>query len=178
MVNPSPPPLHSRVTMPKTLKTSSSVWTAVFRRIVAHLEQDPNIRRVVGSDRVRSWKGVPGDKAPFSPATGQPVLRLTPNPQGVDWYSPDTHAGTLYVLVELAVISLCIDDVADLWDLVVAALAPSDMTLVSDLVAAGAETGEIVCSDPAFDPQPAAQPEGCFFATGRLHLRVLRMVNP
>jgi len=160
--------------VPKTLRTNASAWTKVFRRLVQQLESDPDVRRVVGADRVRSWKGTPGDKSPFVPASGQPVLRLTPNPNGVDWYSPDAQAGTLYVLVELAVASLCIDDVADLWDLVVAALSPSGRALMTDLIAAGAETGECVFSDPAFDPQPAAQPDGQFLATGRFHLRVLR----
>jgi hypothetical protein len=163
--------------VPKTLKTNSSVWTKVFRRIVQQLETDPDLRRVVGTLNLRSWKGVPGDKDPLTPALGQPAMRLTPNPAGVDWYSPDTHAGTLAVLVELAVASLAIDDVADLWDLVVSALEPGD-TFAADLRAAGAETGEIVCSDPAFDPQPAAKPDGMFLATGRFHLRVLRMVSP
>ena len=91
--------------MPKTLKTKASAWTKVFRRIVFQLELDPDIRRVVGADRVRSWKGLPGDRSPFAPASGKPVLRLTPNPRGVDWYSPDTQAGTLYVLVEMGVTS-------------------------------------------------------------------------
>src|SRR4051812_33327755 len=98
--------------MPKSLKTIQSVWTKVFRRIVQQLEQDAEIRRVLGADNLRSWKGVPGDKAPFSPTTTNPVARLTPMPAGVDWYSPDTQAGTLGVGVELAVMSLAIDDVA------------------------------------------------------------------
>jgi hypothetical protein len=164
--------------VPKSLKTNSSGWTKVFRRIVQQMETDPDFRRVVGVDRLRSWKGVPGDKAPFLPATGAPVVRLSPQPRNVDWHSPDTQAGTLVVVVEIAVISLCIDDIADLWDLIVQALRPGNGTLAQDLVSLGAETGEIVFSDPAFDPKPDAEPEGMFLASGRFSLRVLRSVNP
>jgi hypothetical protein len=162
--------------MPKSLKTSLSVWTRVFRRIVQQLKTDPDFRRVVAD--FRSWEGVPGDKTPPNPNVGAPFVRLTPQPMGVDWYSEDTQAGTLYVLVEIVVSSLCVDDVADLWDVVVQALRPGNGTLCRDLIAVGAETGEIVFSDPAFDPQPAAESEGQFSATGRFHLRLLRSVNP
>jgi hypothetical protein len=164
--------------VPKTLKVQLSNWTRVFRRIIEQLECDPEIRRVVGTDHLRSWKGVPGDRAPLSPSSGSPIIRLTPNPGDVDWYSPDTQAGLLAVRVELAVQSLCIDDVADLWDLIVSALSPESNTLCADLRTAGAETGEIVFNAPAFDPQPSAEPEGQFFAIGRFQLRVLRLINP
>ncbi len=139
--------------MPKSLKTPASVWTAVFRRIVQQVEADANLRRVVGPENVRSWKGVAADKAPFAPSSTAPIVRLTPRPTSVDWFSPDAQIGTLEVLVEIAVGSLSIDDVTDLWDLFVTALAPGvaggTSSFALDLVALGAETGEIVFSDPA-----------------------------
>jgi hypothetical protein len=164
--------------MPKSLKTNSCAWTKVFRRIVKQIETDPDLRRVVGVDHIRSWRGVPGDKSPFTPSSGAPILRLTPQPRNVNWYSPDSQIGTLFVAVELAVQSLSIDDVVDLYDLIVQALRPSNDTLTRELVALGAETGEIVFSDPAFDAQPGAEPEGMFYATGQFQLRVIRTVNP
>jgi hypothetical protein len=169
--------------MPKSLKTPSSVWSKVFRRIVLQLENDATVRRAVGIDNIRSWKGVDGDKSPFEPKPNAPVLRLTPQPRNVDWYSPDMQAGELWVQVEMGLVSLCIDDVADLWDVVVNAIRPGVLDTAGhlfalDLVALGAETGEIVFSDPAFDPQPFAEPEGCFFAAGHFRLRMLRSVNP
>jgi hypothetical protein len=169
--------------MPKSTKTNASVWTRVFRRIVQQIETDPDMRRIFGPDNVRSWKGVPADKAPFEPTASKPVARLTPNPSNVDWFDPATQAGTLSVLVELAVSSLCIDDVADLWETIVQAVRPgatdgAGNSFALDLVALGAETGEIVFSDPAIDPRPEAEPEGRFFATGRFRLGVLRPLNP
>jgi hypothetical protein len=170
--------------MPKSLKTNPSVWTRVFRRIVQQLENDPDVKRVVGLANLRSWKGIPGDKAPFEPLQNAPIVRLTPNPANVDWYSPDMQAGTLWVLVELAIPSLCVDDVSDLWDVIVHALLPGGPSVGGgtsfqfDLVGFGAETGEIVFSDPAFDPKPAHEPEGVFLAEGKMHLRLLRTVYP
>lgn len=171
--------------MAKVLKTPTSVWTAVFRRIIQQLKNDPAVKRVVGLENLRSWEGVPGDKNEFVPTSNAPVVRLTPWPQGVDWYSPDLQAGTLSVRIELGVQTLCIDDVADLWDIIVAALQPGGTPVPStgtdfaqDLVTLGAETGEIVFSDPAFDPQPQASDDGFFFAAGHFRLRLLRSVNP
>jgi hypothetical protein len=169
--------------MAKSLKTPTSVWTAVFRRIIQQLENDPNVRRAVGLHNLRSWKGVPGDKNEFAPTSNAPVVRLTPQPRNVDWYSPDMQSGDLWVQVELAVQSLCIDDVADLWDILVNAIRPGalDSTgglFAQDLVTLGAESGEIVFSDPAFDPKPQASDDGFFFAAGHFRLRLLRSVNP
>jgi hypothetical protein len=171
--------------MAKALKTPTSVWTAVFRRIIQQLKNDPAIKRVVGLDHLRSWEGVPADKSEFAPSSNAPVVRLTPQPRNVDWYSPDMQSGELWVQVELAVQTLCIDDVADLWDIVVAALQPagpavptSGNSFAQDLVTLGAETGEIVFSDPAFDPQPQASDDGFFFAGGHFRLRVLRREYP
>jgi hypothetical protein len=170
--------------MPKSLKTPQSVWTKVFRRIVQQAENDPAVRRVVGPN-IRSWKGVQSDRTPMEPSSDAPVLRLTPQPRNVEWYSPNAQLGQLYVQVEIAVQSLCIDDVADLWDIVVQSLQPSGPALPStgisfaqDLIALGAETGEIVFSDPAFDAQPFAEPEGIFFAAGHFRLRCLRTEYP
>jgi hypothetical protein len=164
----------------KSLKTRTSAWTAVFRRVVQQLKDDPDVRRVVGVQNLRSWEGVPADKAPMTPSATAPVIRLTPQPDHVGWYSPDAQSGTLIVRVELAVMSLCIDDVVDLWDLLVAALGPgtagSSGTFSADLVALGAETGEIVFTDPANDPRPDASPEGQFLAQGYFALTVLRPI--
>ena len=160
--------------MPKKLHTPTSIWTAVYRRIVGELERDSRLKSVLGRDGLRSWAGVPCDLNPFVPALDRPLVRLTPTPLGVDWYSPDLHSGTLYVHVELAVASLCIDDVADLWDLIVEALTPADNALCLALVELGAETGEIVCDAPPFDPRPEAKPTGYFLAVGRFHLTVNR----
>src|SRR3954447_22849155 len=164
--------------MPKSLKTNQSSWTKVFRRLVQQVETDPGIRRIIGVQNIRSWKGEAGDKNPFAPAASSPVVRLTPQPRAVEWYSPDTQMGMLNVVAELAVPSLCIDDVVDLWDVLVQALRPGNGTLAQELLALGAETGEIVFSDPALDPRPGADPEGFFLAVGQFRLRVARMVNP
>lgn len=163
--------------MPKSLSTSQSVWTKVFRRIVSQLESNAEFRRVVGRDNLRTWSGnTVIDRAPFEPTSGAPIVRLTPQPGAVQWYSPELQSGILRVHVELGVQSLCVDDVADLWDLIVQSLRPGDAMFTGDLVDMGAETGLIVFSDPAFDPQPQAEPVGYFFARGFFNLTLLRSV--
>lgn len=162
--------------MPKTLKTNLSVWTKVFRRIVQQMETDAELRRIGVGDRLRSWKGVTADKAPFAPSVGTPVVRVTPYPAGVDWYDPSSQSGTLVVLVELGIASLCIDDVADLWDLIVSAVSPCVAGFSRELVELGAETGEITFTNPAFAAQPAESPEGAFYAQGRFELRLIRQL--
>jgi hypothetical protein len=168
--------------MPKALKTNTSKWTAVFRAIVQQLKNDPDVKRVIGLDNLRTWDGSPGDKMAFAPTNNRPVVRLTPQPRNVEWYSPDMQAGRLYVQVELAVQSLCIDDVLDLWDLILYPIRPGATNAAGsffflDLTAVGAETGEIVFSDPAFDPQPGTDQEGFFLASGHFHLTVQRFIG-
>jgi hypothetical protein len=169
--------------MPKSLRTKNCVCTKVFRRIVQQLKNDPEVRRVVG-DALRSWEGVTGDKDPFVPSGSKPVVRVTPQPESEGWFSPDSMREELVVVVELGISSLCIDDVNDLYDLIVQALQPGGKSTIAggidfaqDLVQVGAETGEILFANPAYDPQPAAKPEACFFATGRFKLDILRAVT-
>jgi hypothetical protein len=170
--------------MPKSLKTPLSVWTKIFRRIVAQLETNADVRRVVGIDNVLSWTGKAADYQPLVPTATAPLVRLSPNPSGVDWYSPDAQAGNLGVMIEIAVSSTCIDDVVDLWDMLVTALLPDGIPIPAtgvsfsqDLVGLGAETGEIVFSDPAFDRQPAQEPQGYFLAQGHFRLSTIRPVH-
>lgn len=168
--------------MPKATRTPQSVWTNVFRRIVQQVKNDPEVKRTFGG-RIRSWEGTTTDKDPFTPSLGQPILRLTPQPSGVDWYSEDAQYGTLNVRVEIAVSSLCVDDAVDLWDLLVSALRPGGPTVgtdnpdfAQDLVNLGAETGELTFASPAFNPNTDADSSGYFFATGGFYVRCIRSI--
>lgn len=162
--------------MPKSLNTPISAWTAVFRAIVAKLDADVAFRDVVSD--FRHWFGIDGDKHPMVPRVGSPVVRLTPNPGGVDWYDPSSQIGVLNVLVEMTISSSCVDDVIDLWDVIVSALAPADNAFCQALIALGAETGEITFHDPAITYNPENTPEGYFYGRGGFRLRVQRSVNP
>jgi hypothetical protein len=165
--------------VPKTLATKSSVWSAVFRRIVLQVTTNAPVLRIVSADRIRSWAGSPTDGQPLKPAEGRPMVRLTPSPRGVDWYSPDMQKGWLDVVVEVAVQTYCVDDPIDLWDLVVDALKPGALDtkgngFALDLVALGAETGEIVFADPVVDTGIGSEPANIMVATGKFTLAVLR----
>jgi hypothetical protein len=164
--------------MPKTLKVPTSVYTMVFRRLVRQLEADTRFRAVVTPDRLMSWKGLPSDGNPLTPAIGKPVVRLTPHPMHGDWYSPDTQVTWLAVDVELTISGYSSDDVCDLWDCLLSALRPGAGTLAADLVADGAETGEVLFSDPAFDQKRDENASSSWYSIGRFKLAVLRSVNP
>lgn len=162
--------------MPKTIKGPTSVYSQVFRRIVKQLETDSRFRSAVGD--LRSWRGQPNDAAPLTPSAGRPIVRLTPRPQQGAWYSPDTQVVSLIIHVEFAIASYAVEDVLDLWDLLEAALRPGVGTLAQDLVALGAETGEILFSDPAYDHKREEKAQAYWDAIGQFKLDVLRSVSP
>src|SRR5437763_1012268 len=122
----------------KTLKTRAGVWSSVYRRICDYLAADPDMQRLVG-DGLRTWSGQSGDKNPLAPATGRPIVRTTPQPGGVDWQTPELQTGTLVVKVEIAIASLCVDDVLDLWEVIERPISPGVTGLRETLVALGAE---------------------------------------
>lgn len=161
----------------KTLNIKDCVWVVVFRAIVAHLEQDREFARVVGKDRMASWKGVPGDQTPDVPSLGKPIVRLTPMPGDVQWFTPDSQSGMLSVLVELDVATMCVDDVANLWNLISDALQPGTMSgavkFSQVLVLSGAETGEILFNNPGFRVVAGKDTEGYFSAEGTFQLRII-----
>ncbi len=165
----------------KTLKINDCVWTVVFRAIVSHLERDREFARVVGKERLASWKGLPGDQTPDAPSVGRPIVRLTPMPSGVDWFTPDSQSGMLSVLVELDIATMCVDDCANLWNLISDALQPGTLEGTTKfstiLVNAGCETGEILFSNPGFMIKAGADAEGYFATQGTFQVRIILPMN-
>ena len=159
--------------MAKTLKGPSSVYSLVYRRIVKQLRTDSKFRSAVADLRV--WDGSPSDGAPLTASTGKPMVRLTPVPQSGQWYSADTQSSTLCVHVELVIASYCVEDVLDLWDQLVEALEP-DAAFAADLVALGAETGEVLFSDPSYDHNREKKDSPYWDAIGQFKINVLRSV--
>jgi hypothetical protein len=167
--------------MPKTLATRPSVWTAVYRRIVRQLTTDPALKNL--SVQWRTYDGNPNDRQPLTPTFGKPIVRLTPKPRSVDWYSPDLQRGWLDVECEIAVATESADDPIDLHDYIVQAVRPGATDsqgnpFALDLAALGAETGEIIFHAPAFADSPAGQPSGILIAVGVFTLAIMRPVNP
>lgn len=162
--------------MAKTLKGPSSVYSLIYRRIVKQLRTDSRFKTAVAD--LRTWDGSPSDSAPLTASTGKPLVRLTPVPQSGQWYSADTQLSTLCVHVELVIASYCVEDVLDLWDELVQALRPGNGTFAADLVALGAETGEIVFTDPSYDHNREKKDSPYWDAIGQFKVDVLRVVSP
>jgi hypothetical protein len=161
--------------MAATLKTKQYPWVKVFRVIVGQAERDPQLKRVLGP-RLRSWKGEAEDKLPMTATADGPVMRFTPRPRSVQRYDESSEYGPLDVLVEFSIQSLAIDDVLNLWGTLCDALARTNESFLEALIAADAETGEILFASPAYDPQPEAKPEGVFNGQGMFTLSVLRPI--
>jgi hypothetical protein len=160
----------------KTLKGPSSVYSLVYRRIVKQLRTDGRFKTAVAD--LRTWDGSASDANPMVASTGKPTVRLTPVPQSGQWYSADTQMSTLAVHVEMVIASYSVEDVLDLWDELVQALRPGNGTLANDLVALGAETGEIVFSDPSYDHNREKKDSPYWDAVGQFKVDVLRSVSP
>lgn len=161
------------------LKLPTAATTAIFRRIERQLRNDKALGRVVNS--WTTWEGCPSDRVPN--ATGSaPLITLTPQAEAENWWAPSTQKGTLLVRVDMLVTGTCVDDVLNLWWAIQRACYPSDSTerlgFQGDLQAAGAHTGLIRFSQPAFDSDPAAGEDGQFLARGELAVEFRFDHNP
>ena len=162
------------------LRLPTSPYASVFRAIVQTLQADATLRGAVQPTSWRVWEGTHADKQPVA-ITAAPGVRLTPDPGGEQWWSPDSAVGVLTVHVELYVRGTCVDDVSNLWWAIVRALypmsQPAKLAIQAKLVAAGAETGLITFSKGAADLAADAGAAGAFFASGRMQIRVLSNYN-
>jgi hypothetical protein len=163
--------------MPKTLDLDDSPRTLVYRQLITFIRTDPTIRRVFRPAAVRAWDGSPADAAEFSVAMA-PCVRFTPI-CGADLIEfPGAFAGDLLLNIELIVKGTCVDDLFNAWFALARAIYPRDPAAraanVQALVAAGAKTGIVEFSQPAFDAKPEEQ---WFLGSGQLKIAVLSFLN-
>lgn len=149
----------------------------VFRRICQQLTTDPVLRNVVKTWDV--WDGSP-DHADANLAVA-PMVQLTPQLGGVDWYSPDAQAGLLVIAVRANIDTYDACDCLDLWEAFELAIYPPDAARRNafeqelrgcpDLCC---ETGQITFSQP-LSIQDAAN--GQFLLTGKMTVNIVRPFN-
>jgi hypothetical protein len=148
--------------------------TSVFRAIVGKLKRDPTLQRLIPASSWLTWDGDPQAARPI-PKTS-PAIRLTPTCGPNVWWSPETQRGPLLIAVELSVSTTCVDDIMNLWGAIVRAIytgdVPTDAAFSVALQQAGAHTGMISFSLPAFDPSPETDGDGCFHAIGQIKIEV------
>lgn len=142
----------------------------VFREVCSILRADPVIARTIRKGAFRCWEGAPNDSVKFT-IEHAPAIRLTPTTGPDDFATPDSMKGALLVNCEILVSGNNADDLLNLWWAVCMALYPADLdarnALCLRLQNAGARSGLVLFSQPAFDPKP----DGIFFA-GTAQMRI------
>jgi hypothetical protein len=160
----------------KSLELEDGPRTRVFRQLEAILRNDPTLARVLG----RSWKtysGDPGDAQPFG-ITSCPWLVMSRVPGPEEYWSPDAMTGDMSVLLLIGVRGFCEDDADNLYAAIQRAIYPgtqeAKLANVALLQAAGAHTGIITFSQPAFDPRSidGQATDGMITARGRMQITV------
>lgn len=156
------------------LDLPTSPRVAVFRAMETIVRQNAIFGRVVKPDRFRTWQGEPRDIKPFSYQEA-PCLRWTPMNTGEEFRTPDSMSGDLLINCEVIIAGSCCDDLTNFWWMLARCFYPiltsssSVNTIVSTLQAAGARSGLVKFSQPAFDPGP----DGVFFAgQGQLKIEI------
>lgn len=153
----------------------------VFRRICQQLMTDPVLANVV-----KAWDTYAGDSADQMPGSIMecPYIKLLPRIGMSGWYSPDAQMGPLEIRVQVGIDGLDVADCTDLWDAFERAIYPYDhrpkqLAFEADLVALGAETGQIEFSQPATVAQlPDANTDLQFTLLGMMRLNILRPFAP
>lgn len=145
------------------LQLLSAPRTKVFREIVSILRADPVISRTIRKDCLRAWEGAQADAKNFS-VEHAPAMRLTPGTGGDDFATPDSMKGALLINYEILIRGTNADDLFNLWWAMCLALYPADPIARSQLALrlqnAGARSGLVLFTQPAFDPDP----DGVFIA--------------
>jgi hypothetical protein len=162
------------------LDLDDSNETKVFRRLVAILQADPTLARLVRPRSWFTWTGAPNEAAEF--ASGEaPAIRLTPVPGPDGWFGPEGMVNVLSVNLEIALNSTNADDLLNFWQAIRRAFYPRDhaaqLALHQSLRDAGAETGLVMFSAAANDPNQAARRDGMTLAAAQLKIRVLKTLN-
>jgi len=162
----------------RSLDLPVSPRAAVFRAMEAIVRQNAVFQRVVKPDRFRTWEGHPRDIKPFS-CQEAPCLRWTPMNTGEEFRTPDTMSGDLLINCEVIVAGSSCDDLTNFWWMLTRCFYPAGggaprQAIIQSLQAAGARSGLVLFSQPAFDPGP----DGVFFAgQGQIKIEIQSQLN-
>jgi hypothetical protein len=130
--------------------------TAVFRKVVALIQADPQLKKVVKKWCV--WEGSPDDRLEPAPNIC-PMISLVPSEGPDEFYGPSGFLGPLLIHVGMAVQGTKADDLLDLYHQIRRSLYPRRNTELgeerrihvrSSLTAEGADTGEPEFTQAAF----------------------------
>lgn len=163
--------------MGPSLGLPTSPRTAVFRSMETIVRNDPTMARVLKPKSFRTWHGHADDAMEFTIAVA-PAMRWTPANTAEEFATPDSMRGWLLVNCEILVRGSCSDDMLNFWYALERAFYPSALANrnanIQTLQKAGARSGLVLFSQPAFDPSP----DHVFFAgAGQLKIEISVPLN-
>ena len=162
----------------RSLDLPVSPRAAVFRAMETIVRGNPIFQRTVKPDNFRTWQGEPRDVKPFD-QSNTPCMRWTPMNTGEEFKTPDTMAGDLLINCEVICRGSCCDDLTNFWWMLTRCFYPQGggaprQAIIQTLQAAGARSGLVLFSQPAFDPGP----DGVFFAgQGQIKIEIQSQLN-
>jgi|SRR5271157_131502 len=150
---------------------------AVFRAMEKIVRSNATFQRVVKPHSFRTWSGEPQDAREFTFEIA-PAIRWTPMHSGEEFKTPDTMAGDLLINCEILVKGTNVSDLTNFWWMIVRCFYPSSLAdrnaNIQTLQAAGARSGLVLFSQPAFDPGP----DGVFLAgQGQIKIEIQSQLN-
>jgi hypothetical protein len=155
------------------LKLPTAPETAVFRAILAQLQRDPTLSRVIPPDNWHTYNGDPRSKRP--PAHVGPEIWIWPTGGPSAWWTEGAQLTPLFLNVEYVVPSNCVDDAVNIWHALRKALysgAPAeDIPFYQVLIGAGAVTGLTAFSLGGFDANPEEAGE-LYRANGQMRIDI------
>ena len=166
---------HQPLALPQAPRDS------VYRAMEAIVRQNATIQRIIKPSSFRTWTGKPDDAKEFT-FNIAPAMRWTPQ-QGPDTFAtPSLMKGPLYINIEILLQGSNVSDVSNLWYALMLCFypgsapqsGPTTNAILQSLQAAGAHSGEVFFTQPAFDPQP----DGVWLAaSGQMRIDVRSDIN-
>ncbi len=151
---------------------------AVFRAMETIVRQNATFQRIVKPSSFRTWQGNPEDAKEFTFEIA-PAMRWTPQNTGEQFRTPDTMSGDLLINCEVLLKGTNVSDLTNFWWMVVKCFYPSgNVSLrnanIQALMSAGARSGLVLFSQPAFDPGP----DGVWLAgQGQIKIEIQSQLN-
>ncbi len=150
---------------------------AVFRAMEMIVRQNATFQRIVKPGSFRTWQGNPEDAKEFTFEVA-PAMRWTPQHTGEQFRTPDTMSGDLLINCEVLLKGTNVSDLTNFWWMLVKCFYPSVLAArnanIQTLQTAGARSGLVLFSQPAFDPGP----DGVWLAgQGQIKIEIQSQLN-
>jgi hypothetical protein len=142
--------MHLPLDLPQSPRDS------VYRAMEKIVRNNAIFQRIVKPSSFRTWNGKPDDAKEFT-FNIAPALRWTPMNTGEDFKTPDSMAGDLLINCEILLPGTNVSDLANFWWMLARCFysgGAANNANQQALMQAGARSGLVLFSQPAFDPSP------------------------